>query len=134
MHVLELARGIALRLWHVPAAVDHANVGLIEMAGEPLRRDDGRQVHGLQMVIEAFTQRNRLSAASMSDSDSVGWAWMVSARSSASNAVSIASAPSAISSPAPGPVMPTPRIRPDSGSASSFVTPSDRPSVVARPD
>src|SRR5437867_4203699 len=38
-----------------------------------------------------------------------------------------------MSSPAPGPTMPTPRTRPESGSAMSFVRPSLRPSVKARP-
>ena len=42
--------------------------------------------------------------------------------------------PSAISSPAPTPTMPTPRMRSVSGSMMSFVRPSGRSSVVARPE
>src|SRR5713226_1471095 len=49
-------------------------------------------------------------------SDSVGWVWIVTARSSAVSAASTARAPSAISSPAPGPTMPTPSTRPVSAS------------------
>ena len=48
--------------------------------------------------------------------------------------ISIASTPSAISSPAPGPTMPTPRMRSVSGSRISFVRPSVRSSVIARPE
>src|SRR6266850_335049 len=59
---------------------------------------------------------------------------MVSATSSASKAVSTASAPSPMSSPAPGPTIPTPSTRPVSGSTISLVRPSLRPSVAARPD
>src|SRR5439155_276788 len=44
-------------------------------------------------------------------SDSVGWVWIVAARSSAVSAASTARAPSAISSPAPGPTIPTPDTR-----------------------
>src|SRR6266850_916188 len=78
--------------------------------------------------------RSSVSAASISVSESVGCVWMVSARSSASSAASTASAASAMSSPAPAPAMPAPSRRPDSGSTISFVTPSLRPSVAARPD
>src|SRR5439155_1670600 len=67
-------------------------------------------------------------------SDNVGWVWIVTARSSAVSAVSTARAPSAISSPAPGPTIPTPSTRPVSGSTMSFVSPSLRPSVAARPE
>src|SRR5262245_25514234 len=56
--------------------------------------------------------RRKASAASISVSDSVGWAWMVTARSSAVTAVSTASAASPMSSPAPGPTTPTPSSRP----------------------
>src|SRR5207247_1006161 len=78
--------------------------------------------------------RSSVSAASISVSLRVGCVWIVSARSSASSAASTASAASAISSPAPGPAMPAPSSRPDSGSTTSLVTPSLRPSVAARPD
>ena len=44
------------------------------------------------------------------------------------------STPSAISSPAPGPTMPTPRMRSVFGSSISLVMPSVRSSVIARPD
>src|SRR3989304_2933607 len=64
-------------------------------------------------------------------SDSVGCAWIVAARSSARSAFSTASAPSAISSPAPGPTSPTPRTRPEAGSITSFVSPSERPRGAA---
>src|SRR5207244_67865 len=50
-------------------------------------------------------------------SDSVGWVWIVAARSSAVSAASTARAPSAISSPAPGPTIPPPSTRPASASA-----------------
>ena len=59
---------------------------------------------------------------------------MVSARSSATAPISIASATSAISSPAPTPVTPAPRTRRVSGSTSSLVVPSVRPMPSARPD
>src|SRR5919197_1516060 len=59
---------------------------------------------------------------------------MVAATSSAVRPHSTASVPSAISSPAPGPTIPTPSSRPDSGSAMSLVRPSARPSVAARPE
>src|SRR5882672_7845750 len=74
------------------------------------------------------------SAASIRVSDRVGWVWIVAARSSTVIAVSTASAPSAMSSPAPGPTIPTPSTRPVSGSARIFVRPSLRPSVRARPE
>ena len=46
----------------------------------------------------------------------------------------MASVPSEISSPAPTPAIPTPRMRSVSGSMISFVKPSGRSSVVARPE
>ena len=46
----------------------------------------------------------------------------------------MANTASAISSPAPGPTMPTPITRPDAASAISLVSPSERPIVAARPD
>src|SRR5688572_6172778 len=49
------------------------------------------------------------SAASISVSDIVGCGWIDSLRSVASAAISTASTPSAMSSPAPAPTMPTPR-------------------------
>ena len=52
-----------------------------------------------------------VSAASISVSLSVGCAWIVSATSRATAAVSTASVPSAISSPAPAPTIPTPNTR-----------------------
>src|SRR5215472_8450301 len=76
----------------------------------------------------------RLSAPSIRLSDSVGCAWMVTARSSAVTAVSMASAASAISSPAPGPTMPTPITRLEAASTISLVSPSLRPMVAARPE
>ena len=59
---------------------------------------------------------------------------MVSSRSAATAPISIARTPSAISSPAPGPVIPMPRTLPESGSRISLVRPSSLPMVVARPD
>ena len=56
---------------------------------------------------------------------------MLSFRSVASAAISTASTPSAISSPAPAPTMPTPRTRSVSGSMTSFVRPSGR-SIATR--
>src|SRR5207237_532346 len=70
----------------------------------------------------------------MRPSESVGWAWMVRARSSAVTAVSTASEASAISSPAPGPTMPTPSTRLVAASTTSFVRPSLRPMLAARPE
>ena len=74
------------------------------------------------------------SADSITVSVSVGCGWMVSLRSVAVAPISIASTPSAISSPAPGPTRPTPSTRSVSGSRISFVRPSVRSSVIARPD
>src|SRR5205814_10603712 len=51
------------------------------------------------------------SADCITVSDNVGWGWIVSATSFASAAISIASVPSAMSSPAPGPTIPTPSTR-----------------------
>src|SRR5260221_14714496 len=48
--------------------------------------------------------------------------------------ISMASTPSAISSPAPAPTMPTPSTRSVFGSMSSLVRPSGRSSVTARPE
>ncbi len=74
------------------------------------------------------------SAANPTVSDSVGWGWMVRPMSSASEPISSACTVSAISSPALTPTIPAPRIRRVSGSISSFVEPSERPSDSARPD
>src|SRR6478752_3738650 len=74
------------------------------------------------------------SAASITVSERVGWGWMVNATSLASAAISIASTPSAIISPAPAPTMPTPSTRSVCGSSISFVIPSGRSRVIARPD
>ena len=48
--------------------------------------------------------------------------------------ISMASTPSAMSSPAPGPAAPIPSTARVSGSHRSFVTPSVRPKVSARPE
>src|ERR1700757_1454818 len=59
---------------------------------------------------------------------------MVSAMSSGSEPISSAWTVSAINSPAFTPTIPAPSSRRDSGSNSSFVIPSSRPSDRARPD
>src|SRR5690349_1559579 len=56
------------------------------------------------------------------------------ARSSAVAPISIAKAASPMSSPAPEPQRPTPRIRAVVGSMINFVTPSGRSKVSARPE
>jgi hypothetical protein len=73
------------------------------------------------------------SADSPSDSERVGCGWIVSARSSASAPISIASAISAMSSPALRPAIPAPSTRCVPGSSSSLVRPSGRPMPSARP-
>src|SRR5438309_2009709 len=112
-----------------------------EERGERRDRERGERAEGVRERRQREDRgerhqrwRRSVSAASMSVSDRVGWAWIVAARSSTVSAVSTASAPSAISSPAPGPTMPTPRTRPVSPSATSLVSPSARPRVVARPE
>src|SRR5207249_1962825 len=65
---------------------------------------------------------------------SVGCGWMDSLRSVAFAPISMPRTPSAISSPAPGPTRPTPSSRSVSGSSTSFVRPSVRSSVIARPE
>ena len=59
---------------------------------------------------------------------------MVRATSLAKAAISIASTPSEINSPAPDPTMPTPRTRSVAGSMTSLVKPSIRSMVTARPE
>ena len=76
----------------------------------------------------------KASADSIIVSESVGCAWMVIARSVATAAISIASMPSAIISPAPAPTMPTPSTRSVFGSKRILVRPSVRPIDVARPE
>src|SRR5581483_5260783 len=74
------------------------------------------------------------SADCITVSDSVGCGWIVSATSFARAAISIASVPSAINSPAPAPTMPTPSTRSLAGSRMSLVMPSVRSRVRARPE
>ena len=74
------------------------------------------------------------SAASMSVSESVGWAWIVSARSRATAAVSTARAASPISSPRRRRRCRLPGSRSVLGSTISFVSPSVRPIDWARPE
>ena len=107
-------------------------------------RVDGRIVDGDDADAALLLERyeithgvppwSRLSAASIRLSERVGCAWMVSARSSRVTALSMASAASAISSPAPGPTIPAPMTRPDAASTTSLVSPSLRPMVAARPE
>jgi hypothetical protein len=73
------------------------------------------------------------SAARATVSDSVGCGWMVRPMSAASAPISMASAASAMRSPADGPTMPQPMARPVTSSNSTFVSPSDRPRVSERP-
>ena len=87
-----------------------------------------------------FTGRNtcvacpkNTSALSITVSDNVGCGWITSFRSSAVAPISMASAPSEISSPAPDPTRPTPRIRPVFFSTISLVSPSGRSMLMARP-
>src|SRR6266571_1755890 len=65
---------------------------------------------------------------------SVRCGWIVNATSFASAPISIARTPSAISSPAPAPTMPTPSTRSLCGSRISLVMPSVRSRVIARPE
>src|SRR5581483_2774555 len=74
------------------------------------------------------------SADCITVSESVGCGWMVSATSFASAAISIARVPSAISSPAPAPTIPTPSMRSVEGSMISLVIPSVRSRVIALPE
>ena len=76
----------------------------------------------------------KTSAASMTVSDNVGCGCIVHWMSDATAAISMASTPSAINSPAPAPTIPTPNTRSVSGSMISLVRPSLRPNVVALPD
>ena len=73
------------------------------------------------------------SAAMATVSDRVGCGWMVRPMSAASAPISMASTASAMRSPAEGPVMPQPMIRPDASSNSTLVIPSERPRVSERP-
>ncbi len=73
------------------------------------------------------------SAAIPMVSDSVGCGWTVRPMSAASAPISIASAASAMRSPADGPTMPQPMTRSVVLSNSSFVMPSSRPSESERP-
>src|SRR5882724_1315053 len=76
----------------------------------------------------------KTSAAAITVSESVGCGWMVIAMSLARAAISTARTPSAISSPAPAPTMPTPSTRSLCGSRISLVIPSVRSRVIARPE
>jgi hypothetical protein len=66
-------------------------------------------------------------------SERVGWGWIVSAMSAASAPISMASAASAMRSPAFGPTMPQPMMRSVASSNRTLVTPSSRPSESDRP-
>src|SRR5438309_780312 len=66
-------------------------------------------------------------------SASVGWAWMVAARSPGAAASSMARTPSAMRSEAWGPTMCTPTMASRSRSTTSWVNPSRVPMVAARP-
>jgi hypothetical protein len=67
-------------------------------------------------------------------SESVGCGWIVGPMSSALAPISIASAASAIRSPAFAPTMPAPKSRPLASSNGSLVRPSGRAMLSARPD
>src|SRR5512132_2737662 len=73
------------------------------------------------------------SAASWRASDKVGCAWIVRCRSSLLAEYSIASTASAMSSPASGPMMCTPRISSSSCAAMSFTKPAVDSIARARP-
>jgi len=74
------------------------------------------------------------SAEKPTVSESVGCGWMVSAMSSASRPASIARTASASNSPALTPTIPAPSTRFVPGSRISFVRPSERPMLSARPE
>ena len=88
----------------------------------------------LRLDRRASTRRRTLRPPPSASPTASGCGWIVSLRSAAVAPISTASTASAISSPAPGPTMPTPRTRSVFGSMTSLVTPSVRSSVIARPD
>src|SRR3954447_13122413 len=74
------------------------------------------------------------SAAMATVSERVGWGWMVSPTSAASAPISMASAASAMRSPALGPTIPAPMTRSLASSNNTLVRPSSRPRDSDRPE
>src|SRR6187402_2655026 len=81
-------------------------------------------MHAYYLLMLSIARLSAARAASCNASDNVGWAWIVRCRSSLLAEYSIASTASAISSPASGPMMCTPRISSSSCAAMSLTNPA----------